>query len=66
VVNQASLYVGTSRTRGELYLVVDDLAEVSRKLDREHKKVTALDVLPSKTVGLGLSLSLGLSPVEES
>jgi conjugative relaxase-like TrwC/TraI family protein len=55
VVNRASLYVGISRTKGDVYVVTDDLAEVSRQLSREHKKVTALDIVPSEKLGLGLS-----------
>jgi ATP-dependent exoDNAse (exonuclease V) alpha subunit len=55
VVNRASFYVGTSRTRGELFVVTDDLAELGRKLSREHKKVTALDIVPSQKLGFGLS-----------
>lgn len=46
VVNRASLYVAASRTRGELFLVVDDYAKVARGMDREYRKVAALD-LPS-------------------
>lgn len=65
VVNRASLYVGASRTRGELHLVVDDLACVSRDLTREHKKVTALDIVPTGKAGLGLSLSLCLEPGDD-
>jgi ATP-dependent exoDNAse (exonuclease V) alpha subunit len=58
VVNRASLYVGASRTRGELHLVVDDLADVSRELTREHRKAAALDIVPFGKPALGLGLSL--------
>jgi hypothetical protein len=46
--------VGTSRTTGELFIVTDDLAEISRKLTREHQKVTALDIVPARKLELSL------------
>jgi ATP-dependent exoDNAse (exonuclease V) alpha subunit len=58
VVNLASFYVGTSRTRGELYFVTDDEGAVVEALAREHRKHAALDLVPTKGLGLGLGLSL--------
>jgi hypothetical protein len=66
VVNRASFYVGTSRTKGDAFVVTDEIAEVSRKLQREHRKVTALDIVPSRELGLGLSLALRRSANEKS
>jgi ATP-dependent exoDNAse (exonuclease V) alpha subunit len=54
VVNLASFYVGTSRTTGELFIVTDDLAGISRKLTREHQKVTAIDIVPARKLELSL------------
>jgi ATP-dependent exoDNAse (exonuclease V) alpha subunit len=46
VVNRASAYVGTSRTRRELFLVVDDFERAVLSMEREHEKAAALDLVP--------------------
>jgi ATP-dependent exoDNAse (exonuclease V) alpha subunit len=58
VVNRASFYVGASRTRGELHLIVDDYERAVAALEREHKKSAALDIVPPARPGLERSLAL--------
>jgi hypothetical protein len=63
VVNQASVYVGASRTRGELFLVVDDFGAALEGMEREYEKAAALDVAgssqtPARRAERGLGLAL--------
>jgi hypothetical protein len=44
MVNRASAYVGTSRTRRELFLVVDDFERALAAMERAHQKSAALDL----------------------
>jgi hypothetical protein len=66
VVNRASFYVGTSRTRGELYLVIDDCEGVAEALGRDYRKTAALDIVADKNPRRGQSLALGLEPGKEA
>jgi ATP-dependent exoDNAse (exonuclease V) alpha subunit len=49
VVNQASFYVGASRTRGEFFLVVDDFERAKEAMEREYEKSAALDIADGRT-----------------
>jgi hypothetical protein len=60
VINRASLYVAASRTRGELFLVLDDLAQASQALDRPYEKATALDLGKGPSAGHEQCLALSL------
>jgi hypothetical protein len=66
VVNRASFYVGTSRTRRELYLVVDNYEGVAESLGRQYRKTAALDIVPDKNPRWGQFLALGLEPGKEA
>jgi hypothetical protein len=44
VVNTASAYVGTSRVRSELFVVVDDFERAVCAMEREQEKTAALDL----------------------
>jgi conjugative relaxase-like TrwC/TraI family protein len=69
VVNSASAYVGTSRVRKELFVVVDDFEQAVAAMEREQEKTAALDLeaghdtekglrdTPSQEPGLELRLS---------
>jgi hypothetical protein len=69
VVNTASAYVGTSRVRSELFVVVDDFERAVCAMEREQEKTTALELAtghdtgktlretPSQEPGLELRLS---------
>jgi hypothetical protein len=73
VVNTASAYVGTSRVRHELFVVVDEFEKAVCAMEREQEKVAALDLAagpdtgktlretPSQEPGLELRLSRELS-----
>jgi ATP-dependent exoDNAse (exonuclease V) alpha subunit len=61
VLNRASFYVGTSRTRNGLYFVTDDEEMVTMALGREHRKPAALDIISQRGLDRGLGLSLSPS-----
>src|SRR5262249_23263278 len=73
VVNTASAYVGTSRVRHELFVVVDDFERAVCAMEREQEKTAALDLAaghdsgkalretPSQEPGLELRLSRELT-----
>jgi hypothetical protein len=55
VVNSASAYVGTSRVRHELFVVVDDFERAVCAMEREQEKTAALDLAAGHDRGKELS-----------
>jgi ATP-dependent exoDNAse (exonuclease V) alpha subunit len=55
VVNTASAYVGASRVRRELFVVVDDFEQAVCAMEREQEKTAALDLATVHDTGMKIS-----------
>ena len=62
VVNTASAYVGTSRVRSELFVVVDDFERAVCAMEREQDKTAALDLVAGPDAGKELRDSPSQEP----